>query len=246
MITRNKLHFEGQFVQVPNAWARDARLSRKARGLLVELLSHTVGWEVTVDSLMDAGTEGRDAIRTAIKELVDHGYLVVHRQRNDAGQLQGTDYHLNDPWEVQILPTSDNPTLGKPTLDNQHTKNTIPSEDNPSEDDGGLFAHTAPAISKVSRMAHPLPDTFTVTEEMLTWARDKVPVAFGNVVLETEKFKAWHTSKGNKFKDWPAAWRNWMLNTQAYAERDGRQVVPAGSIATNSDWRKLEVNWDEP
>lgn len=173
----------------------------------------------------------------ALKELQAAGLLVIEKKSWAGGMRRSNSYFFPDVDDPAILQTQSADIALREGADSAHRNDAdsaLPIEVEKVEKE------------KVVRLAHNLPDTFTVTEEMLTWARDKVPVAFGNVVLETEKFKAWHTSKGNKFKDWPAAWRNWMLNTQAYAERDGRQVVPAGSIATNSDWRKLEVNWDEP
>ena len=39
-ITRIHLKFERDFTQLPNAWLRDRRLSRGARGLLGEIMTH--------------------------------------------------------------------------------------------------------------------------------------------------------------------------------------------------------------
>jgi hypothetical protein len=121
------LAFEDHFTRVPNSWARDKRLSRKARGLLLELMSHRVGWDVTLESLVESGTEGRDAVRSAVRELVGLGYLVRARERREDGTLSGVHYDLHDPW-------SGEPTSGNPTLDDQPTKKTITSEDQLSED----------------------------------------------------------------------------------------------------------------
>lgn len=96
-VRRTHLEFEGQFTQVPNAWARDKKLSRKARGLLVEIMSHRVGWRVSVSGLQEAGVEGRDAIKSGLVELKNHGYLVVVQGRGERGRFEEVEYELHDP-----------------------------------------------------------------------------------------------------------------------------------------------------
>lgn len=96
-VTRTTLPFEGRFTQVPNAWARDQRLSRRARGLLLEIMSHRIGWHVSTRSLTRDGPEGRDAVRSMLAELVDAGYLVADQQRADGGRFGEIEYRLDDP-----------------------------------------------------------------------------------------------------------------------------------------------------
>ena len=58
-----------------------------------------------------------------------------------------------------------------------------------------------------------IPDDFTVTADMVTWARLKTPNVDGR--RETEKFiNYWQAASGQKAvkRDWEATWRNWMLN----------------------------------
>lgn len=76
----------GDFLQVPNATVRDARLSHMARGILVELLSRPDGWEATADDMWRASvaehgkaSPGRRAFRAAFAELKDQGYLTAGR-----------------------------------------------------------------------------------------------------------------------------------------------------------------------
>jgi len=106
-IHRTELQVDRDFTIMPNAWARDRRLSRKARGLLVELLSHQVGWSVTVASLVESGTEGRDAVRSAIAELEDAGYLHRYQVVGADGRFLSVEYDLHNP-------SSDNPTSDEP------------------------------------------------------------------------------------------------------------------------------------
>jgi hypothetical protein len=68
-IIRGEHSFDAHFTQIPNAWLRDNRLSYKARGLLAELVSHTVGWEVSIQRIANNGVDGKDSIGSAIQEL---------------------------------------------------------------------------------------------------------------------------------------------------------------------------------
>jgi hypothetical protein len=75
-----------QFVIVPNRIARDRRLSFRARGLLVMLLSLPAEWHITTDMLAEDNPESRTAIRAAMAELRDAGYVEVHNEQDSGGR----------------------------------------------------------------------------------------------------------------------------------------------------------------
>ena len=91
------------YTTVFNQAVRDRRLSRRARGLLVELLSHRDGYGVSIAMLLKAGPEGRDALTVALRELEKHGYLHRIRERDARGRLGQARYYLTDmPAGVEI------------------------------------------------------------------------------------------------------------------------------------------------
>jgi hypothetical protein len=74
------------WVPTANSTAQGRRLSWRAKGLLVDLLSFPDGYNITFDKLMamakaagDPDVEGRDAMRRAMQELERKGYL-AHRR----------------------------------------------------------------------------------------------------------------------------------------------------------------------
>lgn len=143
-IIRTRLVFEDSYTQIPNAWMRDKRISRKARGLLAEMMTHREGWEVTIDGLSDAGPEGKDAIRSGIKELEENGYLTRRRARSDGGTFGGIDYEITDPFAenptepMPPTPTPTSPTTENPPLRRPSLKKTILEEE---EDASAALRH---------------------------------------------------------------------------------------------------------
>lgn len=132
-IRRSALAFEEKFTRIPNEWARDARLSRRARGLLVEIMSHRVGWHVTIRSLAASGKEGRDAIQTALSELLEHGYVRRSQGRASAGKFGEIEYELCDPQAVAGFPVHGSTASGSAVSGESVTKKTISSEDHQRE-----------------------------------------------------------------------------------------------------------------
>lgn len=74
------------WVPISNETAQHRRLSWRAKGLLLDLLSFPDGYSITFDRLMamakmadDPDVEGRDAMRRAMQELERKGYLSHER-----------------------------------------------------------------------------------------------------------------------------------------------------------------------
>lgn len=66
----------------------DEKLSFRARGILHWLLDKPDDWECRATAIAAASDqEGRDAIRKALSELEEHGYLVRTKRRGDKGRF---------------------------------------------------------------------------------------------------------------------------------------------------------------
>ncbi|MCD5419163.1 replication protein [Rhodococcus pyridinivorans] len=75
------------FTILSNAVLDDDRLSFRARGLLVWLLAKPADWHIRSESIArHSPKEGRDAVRSAMRELVDVGYLVVEKFQDERGR----------------------------------------------------------------------------------------------------------------------------------------------------------------
>jgi hypothetical protein len=75
-------------VRVESTTARDTTISFRALGLLTYLLDQKEGWQVRSDQLSKGeGREGREAVRTALRELAAKGYYRLERRRLRTGKV---------------------------------------------------------------------------------------------------------------------------------------------------------------
>jgi len=152
---------KSEYAQIKNSALRDDRLSWKARGLLVYLLSHREGWETSVDNLARQAPDGKASVRTGLHELIELGYVTRSEDRNrDArGLLTDYDYVVTDD------PASDFPTLDEPTYENRtHYKKTSSPEDQEPEDD----SQQRPAGRSTARQLVMISDLYRASGRWIT------------------------------------------------------------------------------
>lgn len=120
------------YAKMPNTHLRDPSLSLQAKGLLSQLMNFPPGWKVTLDGLCKVNSNGMSSIRSAIKELEKHGYLVVSRQRNADGTLGASRYEIHPEPIVNNIthpslgfPNMDKPSMDTPPVDNVRLLNNI-------------------------------------------------------------------------------------------------------------------------
>jgi DNA-binding transcriptional ArsR family regulator len=98
---------EANFVMVRNAVARDERLSFRARGVLVAILSRPDDWSISAENLAREGSESVGVIYKTLKELEEAGYVKRRRVRNELGQVRTETLVFDEP-------TSEKPSDGEP------------------------------------------------------------------------------------------------------------------------------------
>lgn len=94
-----------RFTLIDRRTANDSRLSFKARGILLWLLDKPDDWETTAEKIEQQGKEGREAIRSALKELEQFGYLT---------RIQWRDEHMRfqTEWTISEEGNSGSPYTG--------------------------------------------------------------------------------------------------------------------------------------
>ena len=127
------------YTVMSNHHLRNHTLSLKAKGLLSQMLSLPEDWDYTLKGLAQINRESIDAIREAVRELEQAGYITRSRERDARGCLRGTIYTIYeqpqtqpDPEKpAQAAPALAQPTLEKPTLEKPMLEK--PTLENPTQ-----------------------------------------------------------------------------------------------------------------
>lgn len=112
------------YTVMSNYHLRDRRLSLKAKGLLSLMLSLPEDWDYTLSGLARISLEGKDAIRAAVVELEQAGYVQRRQTTDKAGKFSSNEYIIREWPNPEKLPpkgpsaadpSSENPTARKPS-----------------------------------------------------------------------------------------------------------------------------------
>ena len=115
------------YTVMANHHLRDERLSLKSKGLLSLILSLPDDWRISIDGMTQFSSDGKDAIRSAIRELTDAGYITRAQTHSEAGTFSGYDYVVHETPVASPssgFPTMEKPTTGNPTTENPTQRNT--------------------------------------------------------------------------------------------------------------------------
>ena len=105
---------DANFTTMSNYHLRDPGISLRAVGLLSKMLSLPPEWDYTVAGLAAICKEGRDAIRSALQELENAGYMRREQTHNEAGHFSGNDYVIYEHPPLSGFPSTVKPSTGSP------------------------------------------------------------------------------------------------------------------------------------
>ncbi|WP_212930109.1 DNA-binding protein [Shouchella clausii] len=219
------------YVVMDKTALHDERLSWKAKGLHAYMLSMPDDWRFYREELSNHAKDGVDAVKSALKELSDKGYLKRVRRNDENGKLywETVVYEVPQP-EVEkppvVKPSVDSPLVGKPPvenpllLNNELLSNELLSNKELKKEKGDK---KKPAPQKPSKRTYL--DFVKLTEE----EREKLIKKFGSVKTDDliEQLNNYIGSKGDKYKSHYYTLLNW-------AKRDGikkgatRNAEPSG------------------
>lgn len=212
------------FTIVSNAVAQDARLSMRALGLLVRLLSRPDNWETNSTTLAAEFGVGREQMQGVLRELSGFGYMALVKERKEDGTFFSRWYVYDEPEKEQPehgKPAPEKPYAGEPVANNKNrlNKEPIQTPHTPKGADALFDTFWKAYPSKVGKDAakkafakrKPTPELLS---EML------------KAIAEQKTSLAWVKEDG-QFIPHPATWLNqgrWM---------DEVPGVPAASFATD-------------
>ena len=115
------------YTVMSNHHLKNKNLSLKAKGLLSQMLSLSDEWDYSLKGLASINKESVDAVRTAVLELEEAGYVVREQTRAAQGTFSQTAYTIYEQPQLDLPisenPITDNPITDKPTTDNPISEN---------------------------------------------------------------------------------------------------------------------------
>ncbi len=99
------------YTTVNNFICKDNRLSWKAKGIWLYAFSRPDDWVFYMKDLEKHATDGKDSLRSGLRELQECGYLVKNQQRTADGSFSNMEWNFFEtPQEVKkCLPETENP-----------------------------------------------------------------------------------------------------------------------------------------
>ena len=125
MSEKFRIEKKSNFTVVSNDILMNNYMSMKATCLLMKMLGKPDNWDYTINGMKTFCVEGRDAIRSALKELEKFGFLERRKVRDSRGRYTDIEYIIYEE-PISRPPQSGYPETENPSLDN-------PSSENPPE-----------------------------------------------------------------------------------------------------------------
>lgn len=105
-----------RFTTIDRETLNDERLSFRARGILAWLLDKPDDWRCNADEIAAQTTEGRDAVRTALRELMALDYIRRTREQDAGGQWHTVTVVFERPVTDDGFPVVGFPDVGEPVV----------------------------------------------------------------------------------------------------------------------------------
>ena len=153
------------------------------------------------------------AVQMNVKRLVEAGYLRV----SVGGGKGNANLYFVSPNPASDAPrTKCTPAPDAPQTPHQMRANPAPDAPEPSgttiePSDIGRVPRAKPRKPEV-----PLPPDWVPNDRNLADAEAR-QFSTQEIEDEADRFRNYHTAKGNRFRDWDAAWRTWLGNARRFA-----------------------------
>lgn len=126
---------DNPYVMLNKEMLNDANISLKAKGLLAYMLSMPDDWQFYEVEILKHCKEGRTAVRSTIKELIENGYIDRRQQRKQNGKFTGYEYQVYETKNRVTKSDIGKSDIGKSnSTNNDLSNNKINNNLHPSED----------------------------------------------------------------------------------------------------------------
>lgn len=217
---------EFDYTKVPNHYLRDKELSLKAKGLLTQILSLPEDWNVSVARLAGMNADGENAIKTAVKELEERGYLA--RRKVWSGRTIVCTQYVAFPLLDENHPVKNYPVNECPDI--KYPDNNEPS--NKELSNKGL-SNKYSSIKELSNKAHTVGrgdfENVVLTDEEYEKLRNEIGDDCDEAINHLSKSMAMHNTTYASHYNTVLAWyredkANGRYDKQATSQKPRSQV----------------------
>ena len=204
-----RVHKTRDFTVMSNSHLRDKDLTLKAKGLLSVILSLPDDWKYSIAGLASICKEGTSAVKSALQELTDAGYVTVTKMypnQTDSGRIEYV-YDIHERPQAPRKQGVENLPLENLPVENQAQLNT---EEVNTE---------VPKTKKSNRRNQFVPPTI---EEVQAHVEAKGYHFDARQFFDYYEASDWHFKNGKHVKNWKQCCVTWEGNHHSTTREQGR------------------------
>lgn len=209
------------FTMIPNETLNDSSLSWKAKGLLAYLVSKPPRWKFYCYDIENHSKDGKESIRSGLKELRKHGYAKLVRYVKDGRTVEWRLHISKTPkfkktttQEVVFIPTK-RPDPDFP--DQENTDHLVIKKE--SNTDSGSFAGAKRSVH-LDRFRKKTKNGDRFKQRRCAKPKEREFKEFCVKNDISEESSAAFLGERERLKDWTKNWKNRILGFNEKFERD--------------------------
>ena len=195
-------HKKGNYTCIDNHVFKDNSLSMKAKGLLTQIYSLPDNWDYSVRGLSTLFSDGRDAVNSALQELIEHGYIIRTQKTNQHGKFDGYEYDIYEDPQTSV---AENPFTENPITEKSFTENQTQLNTNISNTDISNTKELDISMCDTEKPKRFVPPTY---EEVQAYCEERNNDVDPQRFVDFYKSKNWMVGR-SKMVDWKACVRTW-------------------------------------
>ena len=201
------------YTVMSNFHLKDRRMSLKAKGLLSLILSLPDDWNYTIGGLVAICAEKEVAIKTALNELKDRGYLRVDKRvptKANGGKYEYVYNIFEQPYGIQAV---ENQGVENQPLESQGVE-PIPLYKGTNKSNTDKSNTDTPIIDE-DELGKPTRKRFVppTLEEIKAYCIERKNAVDAQKFYDYFAASDWYDSKGNKVKSWKQKVITWENNS---------------------------------
>ena len=203
-----RVHKTRDFTVMSNHHLRDKNLTLKAKGLLSVILSLPDDWKYSIAGLAAICKEGTSAVKSALQELTDTGYVTVTKlypNQTETGRIEYV-YDIHETPQAPRKQGIENLPLESQQVENQRQLNTEePSTDKPN--------------TKNKNICHP------TIEEVREYVQEKGYHFDPQHFWDYYEASGWKMQSGKPVKSWKQCCVTWERNSRNKDDPHGPKEI---------------------